>query len=62
MNSDAILQQLNRLMNNQLLTGAHRNIILAAIQHIRKQDEEINKIRDDVSNWQMPEKESDNDR
>jgi hypothetical protein len=54
MNSDVIIRQLNRLANDQQVGHANRQIAQQAIQHIKLQDEEINKIRDDVSQWEDP--------
>lgn len=54
MNSDAILRELNRLVNSRNLTGQQRNIVTHTIQHVRLQDEEINKIRRDITGWEDP--------
>lgn len=54
MNSDNILRNLNRLVNDQTLTHNQRNIASLAMQHIRRQDDDIAKIREDVSHWRDP--------
>lgn len=55
MNSDAILRQLNRLANDRQLTQQQRNIIHATIQHIRKQDDEMLTLKEDITDMTMPE-------
>lgn len=54
MNSDPILRELNRIANDQTVKHMYRNTIVAAMNHIRHQDAEIDKIRDDVSQWEDP--------
>ena len=54
MNSDAILRELNRLANDTTLTSRQRSIITQTMQHIRKQDEDVEELRDDVSKWRVP--------
>ena len=54
MNSDPVLRELRRLANDQRLTHTQRQIAVQAIQHIRLQDDELQKLRDDVSEWEDP--------
>lgn len=54
MNSDAILRELNRLANDNTLTSRQRSIITQAMAHIRKQDDDVSEIRDDISKWRVP--------
>ena len=54
MNSDPILRELNRMANDQTLKHQYRMIVQQTMQHIRMQDDEINKIRDDISDWRDP--------
>jgi hypothetical protein len=54
MNSDAILRELNRLTNDQTLTHQQRMIASQAMTHIRMQDKDLAKVREDVSQWRAP--------
>lgn len=54
MNSDSVIRTLNRMMNDQVVPHRHRTELVNVIQHIRMQDQEIAKIRDDVSHWSNP--------
>jgi hypothetical protein len=54
MNSDNILKLLNRLANSRSLSGSQRSVIQQAMQHIKLQDQGLDKIREDVSHWRNP--------
>ena len=54
MNSNTVLKLLNRLVNDRSLSGSQRSVIQQTMQHIKLQDQELDKIREDVSNWRNP--------
>ena len=54
MNSDSVLKTLNRMQNDQRIPHDFRREIPVIIRHIKMQDDEINKIRDDISHWEDP--------
>ncbi len=54
MNSDAILRELNRLVNDRTLTTRQRSIVEQAMQHIRLQDDENRGLKDDITDMNIP--------
>ena len=55
MNSDMILKLLNRLVNARELSSSQRNIVTQVIQHVRRQDEEIAELREDITETSIDE-------
>jgi hypothetical protein len=49
MNSDDIIRRLNRLLNDKQLAGRTRAEVWQIIRHVKKQDEEMAKLRNDVT-------------
>ena len=58
MNSDEKLRQLNRLVNDRELSHRSRNIIHSTIQHIKIQDQELLKFKEDITDLQISDKEN----
>jgi hypothetical protein len=54
MNSDAILRELNRLVNDRTLNTRQRSIVEQAVQHIRLQDDENHGLKDDITDMNIP--------
>ena len=58
MNSDEKLRQLNRLVNDRELSHRSRNIVHSTIQHIKMQDQELLKFKEDITDLQISDKEN----
>lgn len=54
MNSDPVIRTLNRMMNDQTVPHKWRTEAQVIKKHIEMQDDEIAKIRDDISHWNNP--------
>ena len=55
MNSYEILKNLRRLVNDRGLSTRQREVARTAIQHIEKQDGEIQELREDITDVSIPE-------
>jgi hypothetical protein len=53
-NSHEILKQLNRLLNNRNIDKRTRMIIQQTIQHIKIQGDELQTLRDDITDLKIP--------
>jgi len=51
MNSDDIIRRLNRMVNDPKLSPKLRNEIAEAIRHIKKQDDEMLELKEDITDW-----------
>lgn len=53
MNSEYIIKLLNELLNTRL-TDRQREVITQTIQHIKRQGEEMQKHKDDITDLKIP--------